>query len=70
MQESFLTARESYTGLALADDPAVITVQINNEESAIKEQKELEHVEHMKPYRPEFRKFNHFLQWKYDTRKK
>lgn len=28
-----------YTGLALADDPAVITVQINNEESAIKEQR-------------------------------
>ena len=31
-----------YTGLALADDPAVITVQINNEESAIKGTAELE----------------------------
>lgn len=60
-----------YTGLALADDPAVITVQINNEESAIKGTAELEHVEHMKPYRQEVqRKFNHFLLMKYDTREK
>lgn len=60
-----------YTGLALVDDPAVITVQINNEESAIKGTAELASVERMKPYRQEVqRKFNHFLLMKYDTREK
>lgn len=60
-----------YTGLALVDDPAVVTIQINNEESAIKGTAELESVEQMKSYRQEVqRKFNHFLLMKYDTRKK
>ena len=60
-----------YTGLALVDDPAVVTIQINNEESAIKGTAELEGVEHMKSYRQEVqRKFNHFLLMKYDTREK
>ena len=34
--KEFLTHVNPYTGLALVDEPAVITVQINNEESAIK----------------------------------
>ena len=60
-----------YTGLALVDDPAVVTIQINNEESSIKGTAELEGVEHMKSYRQEVqRKFNHFLLMKYDTREK
>ena len=55
-----------YTGLALIDDPAVVTVQINNEESAIKG---TDNGEQMKPYQDEVqRHFNHYLRMKYDTR--
>lgn len=55
-----------YTGLALIDDPAVVTVQINNEESAIKG---TDDSELMKFYRDEVqRHFNHYLLMKYDTR--
>lgn len=60
-----------YTGLSLVNDPAVVTVQINNEDSAIKGTAELEDVPHINPYRKEVqRKFNHFLLMKYDTREK
>ncbi len=60
-----------YTGLALIDDPAVITIQINNEESAIKGTADMETLPNIKPYRDEVkRKFNHFLLMKYDTREK
>ena len=55
-----------YTGLALIDDPAVVTVQINNEESAIKG---TDNGEQMKPYLDEVqRRFNSYLLMKYDTR--
>lgn len=55
-----------YTGLALIDDPAVVTVQINNEESAIKG---TDSGEQMKPYLDEVqRRFNNYLLMKYDTR--
>ncbi|MBD5490518.1 MAG: hypothetical protein HDR13_17315, partial [Lachnospiraceae bacterium] len=55
-----------YTGLALIDDPAVVTVQINNEESAIKG---TDNGEQMKPYQDEVqRHFNNYLLMKYDTR--
>lgn len=60
-----------YTGLALIDDPAVITIQINNEESAIKGTMETDPREEMQPYRDEVqRRFNHFLLMKYETRKR
>lgn len=59
-----------YTGLALIDDPAVITIQMNNEESAIKGTADMKDLENIKPYREELqRKFNHFLLMKYDNRK-
>ncbi len=58
-----------YTGLALIDDPAVMTIQINNEDSAIKGTADIKDMEDVKPYRGELqRKFNHYLLMKYDTR--
>lgn len=60
-----------YTGRALVDDPAVITVQINNEDTAIKGNMGADAGEEMKPYREEVqRRFNHFLLAKYHTREK
>lgn len=60
-----------YTGLALVDDPAVVTVQINNEESAIKGAMGADDGEQMKPYRDEVqRRFNNYLLMKYDTRER
>ena len=58
-----------YTGLALKDDPAVMTVQINNEESAIKGNVGADQGEEMKPYREEVsHRFGDFLLMKYHTR--
>ena len=58
-----------YTGLALIDDPAVVVVQINNEESAISGPMGTDGREDMQPYRDEVQKrFNHFLLMKYGTR--
>lgn len=66
-----LTHVNPYTGLALVDDPAVVVVQINNEESAIKGTSEVQSNEDLMPYEEEVvRKFNHFLLNKYDTREK
>lgn len=60
-----------YTGLAFIDDPAVITIQINNEESAIKGTMETDGREDMQPYRDEVQKrFNDFLLMKYGTRQR
>ena len=60
-----------YTGLALKDDPAVMTVQINNEESAIKGNTGADAGENMKPYRDEVaRRFGDFLLMKYESREK
>ncbi|MEY8494185.1 hypothetical protein AALC16_14395 [Lachnospiraceae bacterium 29-91] len=60
-----------YTGLALIDDPAVVTVQINNEDSAIKWPMEADAGEQMKPYRDEVQKrFNEYLLMKYYTRER
>lgn len=57
-----------YTGLALIDDPAVVTIQINNEESAIKG---TDSNEQTKPYEEEVaQKFGEFLLMKYGTREK
>ncbi|MBO6158594.1 MAG: hypothetical protein J6P72_04925 [Firmicutes bacterium] len=56
-----------YTGLALKDDPAVMTVQINNEESAIKGTDSSSPA--LQPYREEVsRRFGQFLLSKYHTR--
>ena len=58
-----------YTGLSLADDPAVMTVQMNNEESAIKGNTGADQGEGMKPYRDEVqRRFGDYLLMKYHTR--
>ena len=58
-----------YTGLALKDDPAVVTVQMNNEESAIKGNSGGDAGEAMKPYRDEVtQRFGSFLLMKYRTR--
>lgn len=58
-----------YTGLALKDDPAVITVQMNNEESSIKGSMEADQDPAMKPYQQEVAsRFGEFLLMKYHTR--
>ena len=58
-----------YTGLALKDDPAVVTVQINNEESAIKGTQESDWRPEMQPYQAEVRRaFGDFLMEKYGSR--
>ena len=60
-----------YTGLALIDDPAVVTVQINNEDSAIKWVMGADADDQMKPYRDEVQKrFNEYLLMKYYTRER
>ena len=58
-----------YTGLTLKDDPAVMTVQINNEESAIKGNSGTDQGGNMRPYREEVgRRFGDFLLRKYGSR--
>lgn len=67
----FLCHVNPYTGLAMKDDPAVMTVQINNEESAIKGNVGADQGEEMNPYRDEVAKrFGDFLLMKYETREK
>ena len=67
--KKLLTHVNPYTGLALADDPAVVVVQMNNEESAIKGTGEVQSNPELAPYEEEVvRKFNHFLLNKYGTR--
>ena len=69
--KAFLTHVNPYTGLAYRDDPAIITVQMNNEDSAIKGDMGADMTEQMKPYRDEVQKrFNHFLLAKYETRER
>ncbi|MDO4622938.1 MAG: hypothetical protein Q4B22_08280 [Eubacteriales bacterium] len=64
-----LTHVNPYTGLALIDDPAVITVQINNEESAIKGTMDSDNDVRMIPYQQEVQnRFNAFLLMKYHNR--
>lgn len=60
-----------YTGLALVDDPAVMTVQMNNEESAIKGNMGSDQGDEMKPYRDEVQhRFGNYLLMKYHTRER
>ncbi|MCM1145121.1 MAG: hypothetical protein NC318_07470 [Blautia sp.] len=66
-----LTHVNPYTGLALVDDPAVVVVQMNNEESAIKGTGEVQSNPDLVPYEEEVvRKFNAFLLNKYGTRER
>lgn len=60
-----------YTGLALIDDPAVITIQISNEESFIKGTDDTNGIPNLQPYRDERQaRFNEFLLMKYHTRER
>ncbi len=69
--EKLLCHINPYTGLALVDDPAVMTVQINNEDSAIKGTMETDPRPEMQPYRDEVQqRFNQFLLAKYGTRER
>lgn len=66
--KAYLCHVNPYTGLAPVDDPAVITVQMTNEESAIKG---TDTGEELQPYKDEVqRRFNDFLQMKYHTRER
>lgn len=63
---NLLCHQNPYTGLALVDDPAVMTIQINNEDSVLKMS---EKTGAAACYREELqRKFNRFLLQKYDDR--
>ena len=67
--KEMLTHVNPYTGLRLVNDPAVVTVQMTNEDSAIKSTVEAAGNPVIAQYRAEIqRKFNHFLLAKYDTR--
>lgn len=58
-----------YTGLALIDDPAVMTIQINNEDSVLKGTDEFSNAPEIYPYQKELReRFSHFLLLKYGSR--
>lgn len=66
---TFLCHVNPYTGLSLADDPAVMTIQINNEDSVLKGTEEYESFVASHPYQLELEKrFSHFLLMKYGTR--
>ena len=60
-----------YTGTRLLDDPAVMTIQINNEDSAIKGTADVKDLPGVAPYRKELlEKFGNFLLAKYGSREK
>lgn len=61
--KKLLTHVNPYTGLALIDEPSVMTVQINNEESAIKGCEDIQSYKDEVAY-----KFSHFLLSKYGSR--
>ncbi|KAA8745391.1 hypothetical protein [Paenibacillus sp. UASWS1643] len=59
-----------YTGLALIDDPAVMTIQVNNEDSVFRGTEDIKDEKGIVPYRQELqRRFNRYLLAKYDSRK-
>lgn len=67
--EKLLCHVNPYTGKKLAEDPAVMTIQINNEDSAIKGTMDSDPIPAMESYRKEVRKkWNHFLMTKYGSR--
>lgn len=69
--EKLLCHVNPYTGLKLIDDPAVITIQISNEESFIKGTDDTNGRPEIQPYRDERQaRFNEFLLMKYHTRER
>lgn len=69
--EKLLCHVNPYTGTRLLDDPAVMTIQINNEDSAIKGTADVKDLPGVAPYRKELlEKFGHFLLAKYGSREK
>ncbi len=69
--QKLLCHENPYTGTRLIDDPAVMTIQINNEDSVLKGTAELKDLDNIKPYRRELQeKFGHFLLAKYGSREK
>ena len=69
--EKLLCHVNPYTGTRLLDDPAVMTIQINNEDSAIKGTADVKDLPGVAPYRKELlEKFGHFLLAKYGSRDK
>ncbi len=67
----FLLHVNPYTGLSIIDDPAVITIQLSNEESAIKGTEDTNELPEIEPYRIERQeRFNEYLLMKYHTRKR
>ncbi len=68
---TFLCHVNPYTGLRMVDDPAVVTVQISNEESFIKGTDDTNGNPELEGYRQERRdRFNEFLLMKYHTRER
>jgi hypothetical protein len=67
--DKLLTHINPYTGLAYIDDPAVMTIEINNEDSVFVGTADIKDVPGVEAYRNELqRRFNSFLLAKYDTR--
>lgn len=65
----YLTHVNRYTGLTLAEDPAVMTIQICNEDSVFFDSKAAREHPAVAAYKEELqRRFNAFLLAKYDTR--
>ncbi len=66
---NFLCHVNPYTGLRLIDDPAVMTIQISNEESFLKGTDDTNDNPELQGYREERQaRFNDFLLMKYHTR--
>lgn len=69
--EALLCHVNPYTGTRLLDDPAVMTIQINNEDSIIKGTADVKDLPGVAPYRRELlEKFGHFLLSKYGSRER
>lgn len=64
--QELLCHMNPYTGLKLIDDPAVMTIQINNEDSVIKESQKSGTVQTLRDELQQ--RFGHFLLQKYHTR--
>ena len=69
--KEFLCHVNPYTGLSLVEDPAVMTIQINNEDSVLKGTEEYLPFPDSHPYQQELEKrFSSFLLMKYGSRER